>query len=282
MVLQTVKPPADLATSIYLSHLAAQVKIMTPTSLDLVFPLLFRALAFYTTPLPRLSITSPTHTVSHLEGKILEMLDSLISGPYATSCMIILKRHLDPPVVFDDNLPALIQSTIGAQRTLRNHIRRGLCNRLTRTYRSRESSTSYTTSSVPSLRSDVIERAWPKDEISSWDPGKLGRILSKSVDAWVAVELDGGNPGKDAVLEEAAGTLKDVLEELDSREENVLPEEEEASAVGKTLYRLASYVHLLKCVISLGCPVNLLNFPSRCIVKKRRRFAFTAAYFSPR
>jgi hypothetical protein len=75
---------------------------------------------------------------------------------------------------------------------------------------------------------DIMAHAWPKDEVSVWDVGKLSRLLCKSVEAWGAYKFDA-----DTILEEAAGTLKDLLEELDSRDESTVVTEEEASAVGE-------------------------------------------------
>jgi hypothetical protein len=81
-----------------------------------------------------------------------------------------------------------------------------------------------------------------------WDVGRLGRAMSASVEAWVnfGCELDDEKvrDGKESILEEVAGTLKDVLQELDSREENAVLGEEEAMAVCETLHNLqvSSYV----------------------------------------
>jgi ketosteroid isomerase-like protein len=51
---------------------------------------------------------------------------------------------------------------------------------------------------------------------------------------------------RERILDEVAGTLKDVLHELDSRETNVVLEDDEASAVGETLRELAMYIHSLR------------------------------------
>jgi tuberous sclerosis protein 2 len=251
----SARRPVDLAISAYLNHLNSQLKTMSPAGLDLILPVFFRALAFYATPLPRLSINANPIRTSRIESQLSETLNALLNGPYATTCMVILKRHLHPPVHRDDKIAKSIQVTIGAQRTLRNYIRRGLSARLARAYISRSSSVNYVPSGTPSLlhlERDLMERAWPKDDVPAWDGGKLGRILCKSVEAWVAF---GNEPdalchssGRDAIFEEAAGTLKDILEELDSRDENSMIDEEEANAVGKTLYQLASSVRQIKYV----------------------------------
>jgi len=98
---------------------------------------------------------------------------------------------------------------------------------------------------------DLMERAWPKDDVSLWDTSKLGHVLCKSVEAWVGFYLDMDTDGvlsghttagKEKILEEAAGTLNDVLKEIDSREEDGNMDEEEASAIGETLHQLARYI----------------------------------------
>jgi tuberous sclerosis protein 2 len=261
----TQKHPSDLAVSVYLSHLTSQIKTLSPTYLDVILPLLFRSLAFHATPLPRLSITLPPRNMMHVEHKITDMLDSLLSGPYSAACMVILKQHLFP------NLPNSIQTSIGAHRTLRNYIRRGLCTRLARAYISRESNIHYAPSGAPSrmdMERDLMERAWPKDDASLWDASKLGRVLCKSVEAWVGFYLDMDTDGvlsshtitgKEKILEEAAGTLKDVLQEIDSRDEDGNMDDEEASAVGETLYQLASFVIPLKYVFLSDFSLSILT-----------------------
>jgi tuberous sclerosis protein 2 len=249
------KHPADIAASLYLNHLQSQLKLMSPAALDMILPLLFRALSFHATPLPPLSVTSSTTTI---ENRISETLNALLCGPYASTCMITLKRHLHPPPVMEEDISKWVQTCMGAHRTLRNYIRRSLCARLARAYISRTASVNYALSRAPSfisLERDLAERAWPKDDATAWDAGKLGRTLCRSVQGWVAFgvenEANAYRSGSEAILTEVAGTLKDVLEELDSRDDNSVPDEEEATAVGETLYHLASSVHQLKYVVSL-------------------------------
>ena len=108
------------------------------------------------------------------------------------------------------------------------------------------------------LQRDLMERAWPKDDVSGWDAGRLGRVLCNSVQAWVAFDLDmmadrDAVLGREKILDEACGTLKDVLQELDARDENMMLDEEEASAVGETLHHLATYILPLKFVFDLNC-----------------------------
>jgi tuberous sclerosis 2 len=256
--ISTTKHPADIAASLYLHHLQTQLKLMSPTALDMILPLLFRALSFHATPLPPLSVTSSTTTSSTIEDQISETLNSLLCGPYASTCMITLKRHLLPPPAKDEDIAKWVQTSMGAHRTLRNYIRRSLCVRLARAYISRTASVNYAPSGAPTfvhLERDLAERPWPKDDATAWDAGKLGRTLCKSVQGWVAFgaenEANAYRSGSEAILTEVAGTLKDVLEELDSRDDNNIPDEEEATAVGETLYHLARSVHQLKYAVSL-------------------------------
>ena len=104
-----------------------------------------------------------------------------------------------------------------------------------------------------------MERAWPKDDVSGWDAGRLGPPLHKSVKAWVGYKFawDGSiGLAREKIFDEAAGTLKDVLHELDSRENNVILEDDEASAVGETLHQLTIYIH----------PLRFLTFPNHFLL----------------
>jgi tuberous sclerosis 2 len=264
------KHPADLAVTAYLNHLTSVIKTTSPDNLDTILPLLFRSLAFHATPLPRLSITSHIQEVTNLEHRISETLDNLLSGPFATTCIRVLKTQLFPPVQSNGHLQKLIQTSVGAQRTLRNYIRKSLCIRLARAYISREASVHYSPSGAPGyidMERDLMERAWPKDDVSMWDSSKLGRVLCKSVEAWVVFNLDTGangySAGREKILEEIAGTLKDILQEIDSRDESII-DDEEAGAVGETLRRLASYLLPLKYVISIQSCSMAADFSLVC------------------
>ena len=278
------KNPADIAIALYLDHLLSRLKTLSPDYLDTILPLLFRALAFCASPLPRLSVLPhPTKKVSS-EDRIVETLNSLFAGPYSTTCIRILKRHLFPPAINHTDVTArhpgtaanaqmshrvanAIQTTLGAHRTFRNYVRRALSSRLARAYISRETSVGYSPSGAPGhldLERDLMERAWPKEDYTSsavglgsngWDAGRLGKVLTKSVEAWVEWQwvIDGERDwdreraGKEDILEEAAGVLKDIWQELDARGEDDNGDsggldEEEACVVGETLYRLVGYV----------------------------------------
>lgn len=240
------KNPADLAVSVYLNHLDSLLKTTSPNHLDSIVPLLCRALAYQIAPLPRLSITPMAQDRTQLDHRIVETLDGLLSGPYATSCIIVLKGHLFPPAHRDDNLRKAIQTSLGAQRTLRNYIRKSLCARLARAYISQDQIAHYSSG----VTGDLVAQAYAKDEVSMWDASKVGRVLYRSIQAWISFKMDGNfaqGTSREKILEEAAGTIKDVLEEVESRETPYM-DDEEASAVGETLYGLATYVLSFKYV----------------------------------
>ncbi|KAK7440051.1 Tuberous sclerosis 2-like protein [Stygiomarasmius scandens] len=227
------KQPADIAITHYLSHLNKLLKSLPPSFLESILPLLFRAQASCASPLPRLGTSFPPSSDSS-------------------------STHLS------------IQTSFGAHRSLRVYIRRALSTRLARAYINKEASLGYSHSGAPShldLERDLMERAWPKEDMNmgsrgnGWDAARFGRILAKSVKEWVefcykcAEQADNDHKeqfyrirdGTERVLEEVAGILKDVFQELDSREEDsVQLEEEEAAAVGEILYALAGYVMPLR------------------------------------
>lgn len=254
---QAGKHPAELMVTIYLDHLTSQLKSLTPRILIFILPLLFRAQAFFASPLPRLSVMTgrPLGPVG-LEDRIQKTLRSLFAGPYGTSCMMILKRHLSPPTSDNDTTnPVWYATSLGAHRTLRNDIRQGLCSKMARAYITRLSSLSYSPSGAPSqldLEKDLMERAWSKDDLSGWDLLKLGRMLCKSLEMWVRYsageQLEVNIAERDKVLDEAAGTLKDIFQELDERDDRIEWDEEEASIAGETLHHLASFVRPFKYV----------------------------------
>lgn len=260
--------PAELMTTIYLDHLHSQLKSLAPKILTLILPLLFRAQTFFASPLPRLSVTSgrPCGPVG-LEERIQRMLHFLFSGPYGASCMVILKRHLSPT---DQTLGSHSLSTsFGAHRTLRFDIRQALCSKMARAYIRRLSTLTYTPSGAPShmdLEKDLMERAWSKDDSSGWDLLKLGRMLCKSMQAWAKrASADCDEPvriDRDRILDEAAGTLKDIFQEFDEREDGVDMDEEEATIAGETLHHLVSFVHPLKSVPSYCLMVEILILDS--------------------
>lgn len=261
--------PAELMITIYLDHLHSQLKSLAPKVLTLILPLLFRAQAFFASPLPRLSVMGGhPRSPAGLEERIQKMLHSLFSGPYGASCMMILKRHLSPT---DQTLDSHNLSTsLGAHRTLRLDIRQALFSKMARAYIGRLSTLSYTPSGAPShmdIEKDLMERAWSKDDLSGWDLLKLGRMLCKSIEVWAkrasedfdeAVRID-----RDRILDEATGTLKDIFQEFDEREDGVDMDEEEATIAGETLHQLVSFVRPLKYVRFCYLLVEILTLRSQ-------------------
>jgi len=289
------KHPADLAINLYLGFLTTHIKTVPSIHLNSILPLLFRAVAFCASPLPRLAAILQARRRNTLEDKISETLHSLFLGPYATACMQVLKFYLFPPSdIGGDQNPAYVSTprnehpppklspataiatSLGANRTFRLYVRRALAARLARAYISRETSLGYSHSGAPGhmeLQSDLMESAWPRDENmytagsvgignNGWDAGRLGRTLAESVGAWVEYHFDDSDirseaekrqlwekerEGKDEILEEAAGVLKDILQELDLKDDdNRTIDDEEAGVVGLTLLRLSRYLLPLK------------------------------------
>ncbi|KAG1856701.1 hypothetical protein DFJ58DRAFT_745252 [Suillus subalutaceus] len=248
------KHPAELMVVIYLDHLSSQLKALAPKFLTLILPVLLRAQAFFASPLPRVSIMAGrTHIPASLEDRIHKYLNVLFSGPYGSSCMAILKRHLLPPADVGKDLHIAPIIALGAHRTLRNIIRQGLCTKMARAYICRLTSVSYPTTGASGhkdLEKDLMERAWSKDDISGWDHTRLGRLLSKSVEAWAKfTPADNGEDydmEKDKIMDEAACTMRDIFQEFDEREDGVDMDDEEACVAGATLRQLANFVRPIR------------------------------------
>ncbi|KAI0056865.1 hypothetical protein BV25DRAFT_1532763 [Artomyces pyxidatus] len=245
----------DVAVTAYLNHLSSQLQYLAPIHLNLILPILFRTLAFHASALPRLSLSSSDQfeTSFPLERRVVETLDKLLNGAYTTYCFIILKQQLMPQMGHGVDIRTSIQTSTGACRALRIYIRRALCTRLARAYIARMSSDTHTLSGAPGhidLGNDLFERAWAKDEITRGDLGKVGRILRRSADAWVALTAESFEGvdinEREKVLLEVAGVLKDVFQEYDERAENEDNDEEESNVVGEILLSLTSYICPLK------------------------------------
>jgi len=253
----TPRRVADIVISLYLDHLDAQAQYLSPVHLNAIIPVLFRCLAFYASPLPRLSLSSSDQfeTQFPLEGHIVEVLDPILNGPYTASCFIILRQHLLPRTGAGINAwRGSVQTATGACRTLRLYVRRALCTRLARSYIARMSAESYAQSGAPgslSLEHGLMERAWAKDEFTRGDLGKVGRMLRKAAEAWVSAQLEEGGTDaeREEVLLEIAGALRDVFQEYDERADSYDEvAEDETNVVGETLLVLARYIRPLKYV----------------------------------
>lgn len=249
------KHPVDIAVTMYTNHLTSQMKNLDPSQIIVILPILFRALAFYASPLPRLSISLESEESSPFETQLEEMLHNLLVGPFSTSCHIILKEHLFPPADHEENIKAYVQTSIGAHRTYRCYIRRRLYSRIARAFINRESAGSYSQAGAPShmdLARDLMERAWPKEEAPSWDSERLGRSVHRSVEEWVnwvnyhPLSGEDFNTAREKILEEVAGIVKDVFQELDMREDDGGMTDDSANSIGLTLYHLARYIHIIR------------------------------------
>lgn len=285
----------------YLRHVNAHLKSLSHTHLAQVLPVLFRSLASCSASLPRLSAAMKSPKKNTLEEKLTEVLNSLFAGPYAANCMLILRQHLFPQPVtshisntswMKDSRHHLSQITImtslGAHRTLRNHIRRALYARIARLYISRDASYGYSHYGAPShldLQQDWIEKAWPREDFtpssvgvgsSGWDAARIGKFLADSVGTWISYQFDEvgaysseeerrllgekGRQGKEEILEEAAGILKDILQELDMRvDERAELDEDEARVIGSTLLKFTDYILPLKYVYKCSHQTNLIT-----------------------
>ncbi|GBE87114.1 predicted protein [Sparassis crispa] len=247
-----LKHPADLAVDAYLTYLSTRLRALAPSHLQMILPLLFRALAFYATPLPRISLTPlPRSSSPHdrtLEERVVSMLEELISGPFSSSCMLLVKHFLIPS---HPDLRTSIQISVGALKTLRSSIRRVFMSRLARAYIARTSSMQYTPAGVPSqvdLERGLMELAWAKDEAVSWDLIRVRSVLCRATRAWIEKDHEADIVGapKEMVLYEIASILKDTVQALDERGEGEEVDDEEVSAVGDILQELVGYVRSLK------------------------------------
>ncbi|EIW76707.1 hypothetical protein CONPUDRAFT_110361 [Coniophora puteana RWD-64-598 SS2] len=248
------KEPPEVAVTLYLNHLSSQLKVLAPRYLKSILPILFRAQAFFASPLSRLTVTGQAPAALPIERKIQKRLLSLFSGPDAPSCMNVLKSHLSPPHGPVEDLHALAVVAFGAHRVLRNLIRQRLTARMARAYISRVSAEQSTHSGAPGGKMDIgdelMHRAWTRDEIEGWDEVRFGKLLWRSVEEWLRFQpqeeaAHNFEMDRERIVEEAAGTLQDILQEFDERENVRQMGEDEATIAGQTLRNLASYVQLL-------------------------------------
>jgi len=248
-----VRCPADVAVEAYVEFISTQHKKLSHLDLPSILPLLFRSLAFYASPLSRLSLHHVTEHPSDTEKKICGLIDSLFSGPYANSCTLILHHSLSPDTENNQDPFPSVQLSFGAYRVLRNLLRRSLLARLARAYISKANSHAYThtgaTGSVD-LPQDFISLAWPREDVSMWEFSRVSPILCKSLGEWVGWQPEGRStdPGSSpvAVLSEAAGLLTDVLYALDDRTEEEDFDEEEVLAISRALQRLVPYMRVYR------------------------------------
>ena len=242
---QTTHVPsaADLAVDAYLNYLNIRAKAIAPIHLKTILLHLFRALSYYASPLPHLSLTLGTEHQNEIEKRIMEFLDSLVTGPYSASCTMILKWHLFPD---EDDVTNSAATSLGALRTLRASIRRVLMSRLAKAYISQTSSLNYTPSGAPgslAIDREVLEHAWARDDTTSWDLNRFRRVLCEAIEKWLAVARDADPTlrfSSELILSEVAGILKDITQALDEVDEEL--DYEQIEAVGEVLRVLVTYI----------------------------------------
>ena len=262
--LSFLKQPADIIVDSYLTYLDTRLVALGPTYLSTLLPLLFRALAFYLSPLPRVSVQCGAPHQHPLEEKIWDRLNQLVTGPYASSCRQLLKRQLypSPELAFH----ASAQVSVGALRTLRNSMREALQSRLARALITYSTSVDYSPAGGPAhlaVERTIMERAWGKDDTESWELIRFTHVLSRAARLWIEQpEASSGSgsaeygPQKEAVLHEIAAIVKDVIQtialhqEQDERGGGIEVDDEEVEGVGRITRELVVYVRSLKYVHS--------------------------------
>ena len=249
-----IRRPADIAVEAYVEFLSTQHERLSHLDLSSILPLLFRSLAFCASPLPRLSLHQVIEYPSDIERQICGLIDSLFSGPHASSCTLILHRSLFPDTTNNQNPLLSIQLSSGAYRVLRNLLRHSLLTRLVRAYISKANSHAYTYTGAASsvdLPQDIISLAWPREDVSIWEFSRVSPIYCKSLGDWMVWQPEGhpldSTLSPITVLLEAAGLLTDVLYALDDRAEDEDDlDEEEILAVSKALHQLVPYMRVYR------------------------------------
>lgn len=262
------KTANDYVVDAYLRYLDIRLKAIAPVHLNTILPHLFRALAYYASPLPRLSLTPDVPYQHAIESNIMEKLDALVTGPYSASCTVILKRYLYPE---RNDLLGSMRTALGALRTLRGSIRRVLVTRLARSYISRQSSVSYTPSGAPgsfNMPEDLVERAWAKEtDLSTWDLNRFRTVLCQSIKSWVEIRATESSSGQtsphvaEVILNEIAGMLKDITVAFEETGDEL--DYEDIEAVGEILRELTSYIRLQRYVRYPSLPNRGLPLLSR-------------------
>ena len=249
-----IRRPADIAVEAYVEFLSTQHKRLSHLDLSSILPLLFRSLAFCANPLPRLSLRQVVEHPSDTERKICGLIDSLFSGPHASSCTLILHHSLSPDKTNGQDPLSSVQLSFGAYRILRILLRRSLLTRLARAYISKANSQTYThTGAADSvdLPQDVISLAWPREDVSVWEFARVSPIFCESLGDWMVWQPEDNSPNPSlspiTVLLEAGGLLTDVLYALDDRAEDEDDfDEEEVLAISKALHQLVPYMRVYR------------------------------------
>jgi tuberous sclerosis protein 2 len=248
-----VRRPTDVAVEAYVEFLSTQHKKLSHLDLSSILPLLFRSLGFYANQLPPLSLHRVPEHPSDIERKICGLIDSLFTGPHASSCTLILHHSLFPDAEKNqDPLPS-VQLSFGAYRVLRNLLRRSLLARLARAYISKANSQTYGHTGAAGsvdLPHDFISLAWPREDVSVWEFSRVSPGFCKSLGDWMVwqPECHSVDPilSPEVVLLEAAGLLTDVLYALDDSADEDDFDEEEVLALSKAIHQLVPYVRVYR------------------------------------
>ncbi|EFI26920.1 tuberin [Coprinopsis cinerea okayama7 len=160
----------------------------------------------------------------------------------------------------------MIMTSLGASRTLRNYIRRALTTRLEKAYQPQQVAGGKEATGRSSIDQDLLDVAWLKHDHGQGRPATESgetRVISSSIDAWVGWSPGlpdlgkGGSPqgdmwdrimeGKENILEEMAGIVKDIYQEFDSREDGgVHVDASELDHTNDALQSLAKYIFTLR------------------------------------
>ncbi|TBU44598.1 hypothetical protein BD309DRAFT_958023 [Dichomitus squalens] len=278
--LSLLKQPADIIVDAYMTYLSERLVALGPIYLSRILPLLLRSLAFYMSPLPRVSLEAGAPHQHTLEQQVWTLLNQLVTGPYASSSRQLLKRHLFPSPELDFHASA--QVSLGALRAIRMCIREALQSRLARALITLTTSMDYSPAGAPThlaVERTIMERAWGKDDSEAWELIRFANVLSRASRAWIAQlpdpsSADRSQQQKEAVLHEIAAIIKDTIQtialhqEMDERGGNVDVDDEEIEAVGRITRELVVYIRSLKqpdgspAQISLDNPDRSISFLS--------------------
>ncbi|KAF6750827.1 hypothetical protein DFP72DRAFT_909439 [Ephemerocybe angulata] len=167
---------------------------------------------------------------------------------------------------FFDSLYLMIMTGLGASRTLRNFVRRALAARLESVYSTKESEGAKQPREKPvgainrfAIDQDLLDVVWLRHSHSvSSHLDKSVRTLASSIDAWVAWDTDlpeaelhssqynlyeKVRDGREHILEEGAGILKDIYQEFELSEEAMVKRDEsELEPINDALKCLCMYL----------------------------------------
>lgn len=264
-----VRGPVHVVTTIALNTIDARNSRLSYAFLPILIPLLFRLLSALMPALPPLTPhASSEHQNDPVEHRLVRTVTALFSGPYSTTCLILLRKLMAPTSMpsagnsFDDEALSklyldMAKVSRGAIRVLRLQIRQVLEDRMAMRFLQRDIATMATPAGAPgsaqSLSKSLEERAqraWKTEGAGVWDARKVGFFLCRSIQVWIAfpAPID-----KEKIFEEIAGLLKDVLEELDDRLEDRettldrdFRDNDTGTAVGQALAELMNYVRSLR------------------------------------